>query len=211
MLRALHTISSQPRWSPRLSQNRRQFSRLSYFPGHCRSCAPRGRPLQLMYKQPAINIQYTKCNVQPEPRQLQQLLPSPGDAPTHPLHSDYTGLRVVRCRQRLAGPWFFSWLVLFDLCLHYCLVVEIVFRDPFSFVYRKSRPCDEKFPNTPPPTPYRTPAQNAFDRISGTVIDFNTLAGELRRDSSRTTAGTVSGANCETQDEPAIGAGSSNL
>ena len=34
-------------------------SRLCYFPRHCRSCAPRGRPLQLDTNKPIANIQYT--------------------------------------------------------------------------------------------------------------------------------------------------------
>ena len=90
------------------------------------------------------------CNVLPEPSQTQQLLPSPGDAPTHRYILNW----AEGSQLSYAWPWVFSWLVLLDLCLELLSVVEVAFRDPFRFVNRKSRPGDEKFPNTPPASPH---------------------------------------------------------
>ena len=49
VLRSQDTMSSHPIRVPRLRQNSDQFHDLEIF-RHCRSCAPRGRPLQLRYK-----------------------------------------------------------------------------------------------------------------------------------------------------------------
>ena len=75
VLRSPRTMSSHLTRVPRLRENSRQFHDLIIFK-QCRSCTPKGRPLQLRYKQ--INSQHTmyKRNVQPEPRQLQHQHPT---------------------------------------------------------------------------------------------------------------------------------------
>ena len=87
VLRSPRTMSSHLTRVPRLRENPRQFHDLVIFK-QCRSCAPRGRPLQLRYKQASSQYTIYKHNVQPEPRQLQQLLPSPGRCAHASLHAD---------------------------------------------------------------------------------------------------------------------------
>ena len=84
--------------------------------------------------------------------------PPRGDAPTHPYYTLHWAEGSLLTVAALAGPWVFAWLVLRNLCLELISVVKVAFRDPFSFVNRKSRPGDEKFPNTPSASPHRTPA-----------------------------------------------------
>ena len=82
VLRSPRSPSSHSYRVPRLSYFSRQFYDLGVFK-QGRSCAPRGRPLQLSTRsnqQPIYNVQ---CKVLPEPSQIQQLLPSPGDASSH--------------------------------------------------------------------------------------------------------------------------------
>ena len=87
VLRSPRTMSSHHIRIPRLRENPRQFHDLVIFT-QCRSCAPRGRPLQLRYKQASSHYTMYQRNVPPEPRQLQQLLPSLGRCAHASLHSD---------------------------------------------------------------------------------------------------------------------------
>ena len=81
-------------------------------------------------------------------------------------------LRGSLLSERLAWTWIFSGLVLSDLCLHHLFIVEVCFLDPFGFVQREPFPCNQEFPHTPPPSPHRTPAQDAFHVVHRAVVDF---------------------------------------